>query len=89
MMPGVELGNFADATIASIHDDGMSPDNDGSNIQTIAMLWRIFTVRLDDGSTYGDLVAHANMHAAFELHEQANDQFKVSWKISVMRGRAP
>jgi hypothetical protein len=85
-MPGLELGSFADAAIASIHDDGMSPDNDGSNMQTIAMLWRVFTTRLDDDSTYGDLVAHANMHAAFELHEQPNDQFKVTWKISVMRG---
>ena len=48
MMPDVELGSFADATIANIHDEGMSPDSDGSNIQTIAMLWRVFTTRLDD-----------------------------------------
>jgi hypothetical protein len=27
-MPGVELGNCADAFIASIHDGGMSPDGD-------------------------------------------------------------
>jgi uncharacterized SAM-binding protein YcdF (DUF218 family) len=27
LMPGVELGSFADATIASIHDGGMSRDN--------------------------------------------------------------
>jgi hypothetical protein len=45
LMPGVELGNCADAIIASIHDDGMSSDNLGSNIQTIAMLWRVFTTR--------------------------------------------
>jgi len=35
------------------------------------------------------LVAHTNMHATFELHEQPNDQFKITWKISVMRGRTP
>ena len=28
LMPGVELGSFADAIIANIHDEGMSPDND-------------------------------------------------------------
>jgi hypothetical protein len=33
-MPGVELGNCADAIIASIHDDGMSSDDLGSNIQS-------------------------------------------------------
>jgi hypothetical protein len=87
LMPGVELGNCADAIIASIHDDGMSSDDLGSNIQTLAMLWRVFTTRLDDG-TYGDLIAHTNLHAAFELHEQPNDQFKVTWKINVMRGRS-
>jgi hypothetical protein len=83
MTPGVELGACADAIIAGIHDDGMSPDNDMSNIQTIAMLWRVFTTLLDDGITYGDLIAHRNMHAAFELHELINDQFKVTWNISV------
>ena len=51
------------------------------------MLWRVFTTQLDD-DTYGDLVAHANMHAAFELHEQPNDEFKVTWKINVTRGSA-
>ncbi len=88
LTPGEELGTCADAIIASIHDKGLSPYNDGSNIQTLAMLWKIFTTPLDDG-TYGDLVAHTNMHATFELHEQPNDQFKVTWKISVMRGRTP
>ena len=88
MTPGVELGSCADAVIASIHDSGMSKDNDGSNIQTTAILWRVFTTRLDD-DTYGDLIAHTNMHATFELHEQPNDQFKVTWKISVMRGKTP
>ena len=68
LMPGAELGTCADAVIASIHDDGMSSDNLGSNIQSLAMLWRVFTTRLDDG-TYGDLIAHTNMHATFELHE--------------------
>jgi hypothetical protein len=85
-MPGAELGSCADAIIASIHDGGMSPDEVGSNIQTIAMLWRVFTTQLDEG-TYGDLIAHTNMHATFELHEQPNDQFKITWKISVTRGR--
>ena len=88
LMPGVELGSCADAIIASIHDEGMSSGNEGSNIQNLAMLWRVFTTRLDNG-TYGDLIAHTNMHATFELHEQPNDQFKVTWKIGVMRGRTP
>jgi hypothetical protein len=87
LMPGVELGNCADAIIASIHDAGMSPVNLGSDIQTIAMLWRVFTTRLDGGGTYGDLIAHANLHAAFELHEKPNDQFNVTWKINVMTRR--
>jgi hypothetical protein len=43
-----------------IHDRGMSPDQHGANIQSVAMLWRVFTTRLDDG-TYGDLIAHTNM----------------------------
>lgn len=87
-MPDVELGSFADAVIAAIHDDGVSLDDTMSNMQIIAMLWRVFTTQLDDnGGTYGDLIAHANMHAAFELHEQVNDEFKITWKISVMRGR--
>jgi hypothetical protein len=77
MTPGEELGNCADAIIASIHDVGMSPDDHGSNIQSIAMLWRVFTTRLDNG-TYGDLITHTNMHATFEVHEQPNDQFKVT-----------
>jgi hypothetical protein len=88
MMPSVELGTCADAIIASIHDGGMSPDNTGTNIQSIAMLWRVFTTRLDN-VTYGDLIAHVNMHATFELHELVNDQCKITWKISVMRGRTP
>lgn len=85
-MPDVELGSFADATIASIHDNGMSADNHMSNIQSIAMLWRIFTAPLGNG-TYGDVIAHANLHATFELHEQINDEFKITWNISVMSGR--
>ncbi|MET4273318.1 MULTISPECIES: hypothetical protein [unclassified Bradyrhizobium] len=86
MMPDAELGSFADGVIASIHDDGMSSDSTGNNIQTIAMLWRVFTTKVDDG-TYGDLIGHANFHCAFQLHEQPGDQFKITWKISVMRGR--
>ena len=85
MMPSLELGDCADAIIATIHDNGISRDSHGSNIQTMAMLWRVFTTRLD-GGTYGDLIAHTNMHAAFELHEQINDECKITWKISVMRG---
>jgi hypothetical protein len=89
LMPGVGLGSCADAIIASIHDDGMSPDDLGRNIQSMAMLWRVFTTRVvgddDNDTTYGDLIAHTNLHAAFELHEQPNDQFKVTWKISATR----
>src|SRR5215471_16676757 len=60
LMPGVELGNCADAIIASIHDDGMSPHELGRNIQSMAMLWRLFTAPVEHdvpGFTYGDLVA--------------------------------
>jgi hypothetical protein len=84
-MSGVELEGCADAIIASIHDGGMSPDNEKSNIQSLAVLWRVFTTRLGNG-TYGDLIAHINMHATFELHEQPNDQFKITWKIGMMTG---
>jgi hypothetical protein len=95
LMPGVELGSFADGLIASIHDDGMSSDNTGSNVQSLAMLWRVFTTPLDSGekaygeslATYGDLIPFTNMHAAFELSEQINDQFKITWKISAMGGK--
>ncbi|MBR0847193.1 hypothetical protein JQ543_05480 [Bradyrhizobium diazoefficiens] len=92
MMPGEELGTFADAMIAAIHDNGMSPDDTSSNIQSIAMLWRVFTTRFDgddgDGAvTYGDMIGFANLHAVFELHELVNEQFKITWKVSVMRGR--
>lgn len=86
MMPDVELGSFADGLISSVHDDGMSPDSTGNNMQTIAMLWRIFTTKLDDG-TYGDLIGFANMHCAFQLHEQPGDQFKITWNVRVMGGR--
>jgi hypothetical protein len=90
MMPEVSLEGFADATIASIHDAGMSQDDMGRNIQSIAMLWRLFTTpvdRTDPDFTYGDLVALKNFHVAFELHEQPNDQFKVTWTISTTPGR--
>jgi hypothetical protein len=90
MMPGVSLESFADAAIASIHDEGMARDNDIRNIQSIAMLWRLFTTPVDHNIpsfTYGDLVAVENLHVAFELHEQPNDQFKVTWKVSTMLGR--
>jgi hypothetical protein len=96
LMPGVELGTFADAIIASIHDEGMSPDREASNVQSLAMLWRVFTTPLDGGdrtygdpiATYGDLIPFTNMHATFELHEQIDDS-RITWKISVMRGRTP
>lgn len=90
IMPGVSLESFADAVIASIHDGGMAQDSEGRNIQSIAMLWRLFTTPVDHndpGLTYGDLVAVKNFHVAFELHEQPNDQFKVTWKVNSMPGR--
>jgi hypothetical protein len=86
---GIARG-FADATIANIHDAGMSQDDMGRNIRSIAMLWRLFTTPVghdDPGFTYGDLVAVKNFHVAFELHEQPNDQFKVTWTISTTPGR--
>jgi hypothetical protein len=88
LMPGVELGNCADAIIASIHDDGMAQDNEARNIQSIAMLWRLFTTPVDHnvpGFTYGDLVAAKNFHV--ELHEQPNDQFKVTWAVNTTPGK--
>jgi hypothetical protein len=90
MMPEASPESFADAVIASIHDGGVAQDDEGRNIQTIAMLWRLFTTPVDHndpGFTYGDLVAVKNFHVAFELHEQPNDQFKVTWKVKTMPGR--
>jgi hypothetical protein len=91
MMPEVPLTSFADAVIANIHDVGMAQDDEGRDIQIIAMLWRLFTTPVDhddpDGVTYGDLVAFTNFHVAFELHEQPNDQFKVTWNVNTMPGR--
>jgi hypothetical protein len=92
MMPGVSPEIFADATIANIHDEGMALDNDARNVQSIAMLWRLFTTPVDrdaPGLTYGDLVAVKNFHIAFELHEQPNDQFKVTWTVNTMPGATP
>jgi hypothetical protein len=88
LMPAVSPEEFADATIASIHDGGMAS---ADSIQTLAMLWRLFTTPVDrdlPGVTYGDLIATKNLHAAFELHEQPNDQFKVTWKVSAMQQHA-
>ena len=50
------------------------------------MLWRLFTAPVDrDVSlTYGDLIAVKNIHVGFELHEQPDNQFKVTWTISTM-----
>ncbi len=36
---------------------------------------------------YGDLVAVRNFRVAFEVHEQPNDQFKVTWNVNTMPGR--
>lgn len=90
LMPGVSPEAFADATIASIHDAGMAQDNHARNIQSIAMLWRLFTTPVNrdlPGVTFGDLVATNNLHVAFELHEQPNDQFKVTWTVNTMPSR--
>jgi hypothetical protein len=92
LMPGVELGSFADAVIACIYDDGLSPDKEGANAQRIAMLWRLFTTPVDrnvPGFTYGNLVAVKNFHIAFELHEQPNDQFKVTWVVNTTPRATP
>ena len=90
LMPEASPENFADAVIASLHDGGMAQDNEGRNIQTIVMLWRLFTAPVDHnvpGLTFGDLVAVKNFHVAFEIHEQPNDQFNVTWTINTMPGR--
>jgi hypothetical protein len=90
LLPGEELGNCADAIIANIADHGMETTDPGRNIQSIAMLWRLFTTPVDRSLpdfTYGDLIPHTNMHVAFEKHEQPNDQFNVTWNISTTPGR--
>jgi hypothetical protein len=90
MMPEASLESFADAVIANIHDEGMSQDSEGRNIQTIAMLWRLFTTPVDHGDpdfTYGELFAITSFHVAFEVHEQPNDQFKVTWSVNTVPGR--
>ena len=64
LMPEVSPEDFADATIASIHDGGMASTYDGRSIQTIALLWRLFTTPVDRnllGVTYGDLIATKNL----------------------------
>jgi hypothetical protein len=86
MMPEVSPESFADAAIANIHDAGMAEDNEPRNIQIIAMLWRLFTTPVDHDVPdliYGDLVAIRNFHVAFELHEQPNDEFKVTWVVRI------
>jgi hypothetical protein len=68
----------------------MAQDDVARNMQSIAMLWRLFTTPVehnDPGFTYGDLVAVRNFHVAFELREQPKDQFKVTWVINTMPGR--
>lgn len=91
-MPGLSPENFADAVIANIHDGGMAQGNEvGRNIQSIAMLWRLFTTPVDHdipAITYGDLVAVKNFHIAFEVREQPNDKFNVTWVVNTMPGRS-
>ena len=85
MMPDVSLESFADAVIASIHDGGTTRHNWARDVQSSAMLWRLFTTPVDHDIpdvTYGDLVAVKNFHVAFELHDQPNDQFKVTWTVN-------
>jgi hypothetical protein len=89
MMPGESPESFADALIANIHDEGMARDSETRNIQSIGMLWRLFTTPVDHnvpGFTFGDLVGVKNFHVAFELHEQPNDQFKVTWTVKTTPG---
>jgi hypothetical protein len=90
-MPGIAPEAFADATIAAIHDDGMAQDHEvARSVQSVALLWRLFTTPVDrdlPGVTYGDLVAATNLHVAYEVEEQPNDQFKVTWKVSTMPSR--
>jgi hypothetical protein len=90
LMPEASPESFADAVIASIHDEGIAQDSEASNIQSIAMLWRLFTTPVDHnvpGFTYGDLVAVKNFNVAFELHEQPNDQFRVTWTVNTTPGK--
>jgi hypothetical protein len=90
MMPEVTPESFADAAIANIHDEGMGQDDEARGMQTVAMLWRLFTAPIDHHGpdfTFGDLVAFKNFHVAFELHEQPNDQFKVTWTVNTTPGR--
>jgi hypothetical protein len=89
-MPEVSPENFADATIANIHDGGMAETEHGRNIQSVALLWRLFTTPVDrdlPGLTYGDLIAATNLHVAYEVNEQPNDQFNVTWKVSTRPSR--
>ena len=79
-----------DATIAGIRDEGMASTDEGLGIQTVALLWRLFTTPVDRdhrGVTYGDLVATTNLHVAYKVHEQPNDQFKVTWDVSTRPSR--
>ena len=90
LMPEVSPEALADATIASIRDGGMASTDHGSNIQTVALLWRLFTTPVDrdlPGVTYGDLIANTNLHVAYQVEEQPNDQFKVTWKVSTTPSR--
>jgi hypothetical protein len=90
LMPEVSPEAFADATIASIRDEGMASTDHGRSIQTVALLWRLFTTPVNrdlPGVTYGDLIATTNLHVAYEVQEQPNDEFKVTWKVSTRPSR--
>ena len=91
LMPEASLEAFADGAIASIHDDGgMAKNADAYNTQIVAMLWRLFTTPVDNegsGLTYGDLISLKNFDIAFDLHEQPNDQFKITWHVQMKPGR--
>jgi hypothetical protein len=90
LMPEVSPEAFADATIASIRDGGMASTDHGRNSQTVALLWRLFTTPVDrdlPGVTYGDFVATKNLHVAYEVEEQPNDEFRVTWRVSTTPSR--
>jgi hypothetical protein len=91
LMPEVSPETFADATIANIRNDGMKPTNhDGRSIQTVALLWRLFTTPVNrdlPGVAYGDLIATENLNVAYEVEDQPNDEFRVTWKVSTRPSR--
>jgi hypothetical protein len=76
LMPEVSPEVFADATIGSIRDEGMASTDHGRSIQTVALLWRLFTTPVDHDFpdvTHGDLIPHTNMHVAYEAIQWRQD----------------